>query len=176
VSPETISSPATGASGAITVTTAASCAWTASSDAAWVAFSAGTSGSGSGAAVYVVAPSTVTTSRTATLAIAGRTVTVTQAAASPPPQPPAPSQCTYSISPESRTIGMEATTLHVTVTTQAGCSWREEQEDPWLQRGTVRSGVGNGTADVDVERYKGNSQRTGTMTIAGRTFTVTQTK
>jgi len=71
---------------------------------------------------------------------------------------------------------MELTTLHVTVTTQSGCSWKEEQDDPWLQLGTSRSGVGSGVADVDVERYKGNSQRTGRMIIAGQTFTVTQTK
>jgi len=99
---------------------------------------------------------------------------VAQAAAAPPPPPPGP--CAYTISPRSTTIGKDETTLHVTVTTQAGCSWKEEQEDPWLQIGARKSGVGSGTADVDVERYKGNSQRTGTMTIAGQTFTVTQTK
>ncbi len=39
-------------------------------------------------------------------------------------------------------------------------------------------GVATGGDDiqVDVQQYKGNSQRTGTMKIAGQTFTVTQNK
>jgi hypothetical protein len=100
--------------------------------------------------------------------VAGQTVTVTQAAVVP--------ICTYSISPASVTIGGDAVTLNVAVTTQPGCAWREEQNDSWIERGSVSSGTGSGTAQVDVQRYKGNGQRTGTMTIAGQTFTVTQTK
>jgi hypothetical protein len=73
-------------------------------------------------------------------------------------------------------VGPDATTLSVAVTTQPGCGWTEQQVDPWLELGQVSSGTGSGTAQVDVQRYKGNGQRRGTMTIAGQTFTVTQTK
>jgi len=66
--------------------------------------------------------------------------------------------------------------LNVAVTTQAGCKWTEDQDDPWIQLGKVSSGTGSGTAQVDVEKYKGNSQRNGTITIGGQTFSITQTK
>jgi hypothetical protein len=132
-----------------------------------------TSGSGSAQVTYSVAASTSSSPRTGTLTVAGQTVAVTQAAAPPPPPPP----CTYVIAPTSAIIGPDATTLNVAVTTQAGCKWTEQQDnDPWIQLGSVSSGTGSGTAQVDVERYKGNGQRKGTITIAGQTFSVTQTK
>jgi len=109
--------------------------------------------------------------RTATLTVAGQRVAFTQAAAPPPPPP-----CTYSIAPTSVTIGPDERTLTIAVTTQSGCQWTEVQRDAFLQKGNVSSGTGSGNATVDVERYKGNSQRVGTMTIAGQTLTVTQTK
>jgi len=107
------------------------------------------------------------------LSVAGQAVSFSQAAA--PPPPPAP-VCTYSIAPASATVGPDAVTLNVAVTTQAGCAWTEKQDDPWIQRGSMSSGTGSGTAQVDIEKYKGNGQRKGTITIAGRTFSVTQTK
>jgi hypothetical protein len=130
--------------------------------------SGASSGTGSGSVAYTVAASTATSPRTATLTVGGQSVVITQQAAA--------AVCTYSISPTSATIGPDATTLNVAVTTQAGCRWTEQQDDPWLELGQVSSGTGSGTAQVDVQRYKGNGQRKGTMTIAGQTFTVTQTK
>jgi hypothetical protein len=72
-------------------------------------------------------------------------------------------------------VGPDSVTLTIAVTTQAGCQWTEVQHDAWLEKGSVSSGTGSGNATVDVQRYKGNGQRTGTMTIAGQTLTVTQT-
>ena len=48
-----------GGTGSVTVTAGATCAWTATSDAAWVTFSTGT-GTGSGNAAFTVAPTTST--------------------------------------------------------------------------------------------------------------------
>jgi len=167
-----VSIAALGGTGVITVTATASCAWTAASDAPWLTIASVTTGTGTGVVAYAVAPSSVTSVRTATLTVAGQRVAFTQAAAPPPPPPP----CTYSIAPTSVTIGPDERTLTIAVTTQSGCQWTEVQRDAFLQKGNVSSGTGSGNATVDVERYKGNSQRVGTMTIAGQTLTVTQTK
>jgi hypothetical protein len=171
VAPLQVSMAAVGGSGTITITASAStCTWNASSDSSWLSVAGSSSGSGSASVNYAVAASTSTSLRTGTLSVAGQAVTFTQAAAPPPP-------CTYMIAPTSATIGPDATTLNVAVTTQAGCKWTEQQDnDPWIQLGSVSSGTGSGTAQVDVERYKGNGQRKGTITIAGQTFSVTQTK
>jgi len=154
------------------VTTTSSCEWTAASDASWLTIASGSTGTGTGVVNYAAAASSLTSARTATLTIAGRRVTVTQAAAPPPPPPP----CTYSILPASVKVGPDAVTLTIAVTTQAGCQWTEVQRDAFLEKGNVSSGTGSGNATVDVQRYKGNSERVGTMIIAGQTLTVTQTK
>jgi hypothetical protein len=157
-----------GGGGTVRVTTTSECKWTASSNAAWLTIVGAASGSGTANIAWLAAPSLETTPRTGAITIEGQTFTVTQ-------QPLIPT-CSYAISPESANVGPAATTLTVSVTTQAGCTWTVKQEDPWLQIDSANSGTGNGTVKIGVERYKGNGQRTGTVTIAGKTLTVTQRK
>jgi hypothetical protein len=80
VSPTSSSPVAAGNSASVSVTAGAGCAWTATSSAAWVTITAGSSGTGNGTVSYTVAPNTGG-SRSATMTIAGQTVTVNQAAA-----------------------------------------------------------------------------------------------
>jgi len=175
VAPLQVAMAAAGGNGTVAITASAStCTWNASSDSPWLSVVGSSSGSGSASVNYSVAASTSTSPRTGTLSVAGQAVAFTQA---PAPAPPPPPPCTYAIAPTSATIGPDATTLNVAVTTQAGCKWTEQQgNDPWIQLGSLSSGTGSGTASVDIERYKGNGQRKGTITIAGQTFSVTQTK
>lgn len=154
----------------VMVTTQPGCGWSVSSDAGWLTFSGGSTRSGSAVVTASASANTTAVPRTARLTAAGDTVTVSQAAAAPAPA------CTYRIAPYSATIGPSATTLQVTVTTQASCSWTTTQVDRWIDAGSRSSGTGSGTADVEVQRYKGNGQRTGTIVVAGETFTVTQRK
>ena len=63
----------------VTVTAAAGCAWTASSNASWLTVTSGASGSGDGSASFKVDAHIGTTSRSALLTIAGQVVTITQA-------------------------------------------------------------------------------------------------
>jgi hypothetical protein len=118
---------------------------------------------------YTVDANAATAPRSGTLTIAGTQVTITQAAAA--------AACTYAISPQATTVDNAAQSITVTVTTQSGCAWTVQQVDPWLEIGAVSATSGPGTVGVDVQRYKGgNASRTGTMTIAGQTLTVTQMK
>src|SRR2546425_1391811 len=75
----TTSFPAAGGSASISVTTPASCAWTAVSNAAFLTVTQGASGSGDGIVQFTVAANTGP-ARTATLTITGTAITITQSA------------------------------------------------------------------------------------------------
>ena len=81
ISPTSKSFTSAGGSGSVSVTAGAGCSRTATSNAAWVTITAGSSGTGNGTVSYTVASNTGTTSRTGTLTIAGKTFTITQAGA-----------------------------------------------------------------------------------------------
>jgi BACON domain-containing protein len=152
--------------GNVTVTAATGCTWTSTSNAAWITITAGASGSGNGSVGYSVAANTGTTSRTGTLTIAGQTFTVTQ--------PGAP--CTFTISPTSSNLTTSAaTTGTVNVTAGSGCSWTATSNaTSWITISAGASGSGNGSVSYSVAANTATTSRTGTMTIGGQTFTVTQ--
>ena len=85
-------------------------------------------------------------------------------------------QCEYSISPTSASISAAGGSISVSVTASAGCSWTATSNDLFIvvMNGS-NSGTGNGTVILNVQENPGATPRTGTVTIAGRTFTVTQT-
>jgi hypothetical protein len=60
----------------------------------------------------------------------------------------------------------------VTVTTSAGCAWTASSNAPWLTLTGATSG--NGAGQVSYQAAPGNDARNGTLTIAGRPFTVNQ--
>ena len=62
----------------------------------------------------------------------------------------------------------------IAVTTAAGCTWTAVSNDAFITIENGESGTGPGTVKYKVTKNNGNSPRTGTMTIAGRTFTVVQ--
>lgn len=77
-----ISAASTGASASIGVVTAAGCAWTATSNAAFATITAGASQTGTGSVSVSVAANSGE-ARTAILTVAGQAVTITQAASDP---------------------------------------------------------------------------------------------
>jgi hypothetical protein len=84
------------------------------------------------------------------------------------------SPCTYAISPPSRSLGSGAGTGSVTVTAGAGCAWTSVSNNSWIHVTSGSSGSGNGSAGYSVDANGSSSPRTGTLTIAGQTFTVNQ--
>jgi len=55
----------------------------------------------------------------------------------------------------------------------ASCAWTAASNVPWVTVTAGASGSGNGTVNFTVADNPGGD-RTGTLTIAGQTFTVTQ--
>ena len=82
--------------------------------------------------------------------------------------------CTYSISPTSKSFPVEGGSGTITVSAGTQCSWTAVSNASWITIPPGSGGTGNGTANYSVAANTGSSSRTGTITIAGKTFTVTQ--
>jgi hypothetical protein len=165
IAPESAEVGAEGGSGSVAVTAShPSCAWTAVSSAPdWLTVTAGALGTGNGSVSYAVAANTGDI-RTAVLVIGGRSFTIQQA--SPP--------CTYAIAPTSQAFAAAGGAGSIAVTTNfASCAWTAISNTAWLTVTSGVAGAGPGTVGFAVADNPGEP-RTGTLTVAGRTFTVTQ--
>jgi hypothetical protein len=80
ISPTSANFTVSGGTGSVSVTTQAGCPWTASSGAAWMTITSGSSGTGNGNVNYSISSNTGS-SRTSGSTIAGRVFTVTQSGA-----------------------------------------------------------------------------------------------
>ena len=153
-----------GGTGGVNVTATAACAWTASSNASWITITSGGTGTGSGSLGFLVLPN-VGGSRTGTLTIASQTFTVTQAAVV---------SCMYSISPNNQRVGSRAGTETVSVSTGSSCAWTASSNNSWITITSGASGTGNGTVRFSYTANNGNNDRTGSLSVAGRTATIRQ--
>jgi hypothetical protein len=164
VAPTTLAAPAGGgALVGITVTTASGCAWTATSQAPWLTFGSSASGSGSGS-VQLLAASNSGAARSAIATIAATTVNVTQAAVA----------CTYGINPSNQSIGSGGGAgSAITVTAPPPCAWTATTPETWIAITSSATGTGNGTVYFTIASNPGPA-RTGTLSVAGQTFTVNQ--
>ena len=85
------------------------------------------------------------------------------------------STCSYSISESGRTFSANGSTGSVTVTTAAGCSWTAASSgSTWITLTSGGSGTGSGSVSYSVAENGNTSSRTGSMTIAGQTYTIIQ--
>ena len=82
--------------------------------------------------------------------------------------------CTYSIAPTSQSVGANGGTGSVAVTAGTGCGWTAVSHASWMHVNSGSPGSGNGSVGYAVDINASSSPRTGTMTIAGHTFTVNQ--
>jgi len=83
--------------------------------------------------------------------------------------------CSYSINPTSDSFDPNGGADSVAVTADQGCGWTAVSNNPsWLTVTGGSPGSGSGTVNYSVSSYTGFGSRSGTMTVAGRTFTVTQ--
>jgi delta-60 repeat domain len=81
--------------------------------------------------------------------------------------------CTYTIVPTSIVAPAGGTTGTITVTAGTSCAWTATSNVPWATITSGASGSGNGTVGYAVSANTG-APRTGTLTIAGQTFTIEQ--
>jgi all-beta uncharacterized protein/BACON domain-containing protein len=166
------------------------CTWTAKSNADWVGQAAPMTGNGS-AAIRFLVTANPGEGRSGTVTVAGITVTIVQAPSTspgpdPPPVPtpdpgppspfppgPAPQPCSYSITPVSQTVRSDATDTTVDVRAPSSCTWTSVSEAAWIAIVNGDTGAGNGRVRLRIAANPGPA-RTGTVRIAGQTFTVQQ--
>jgi glucose/arabinose dehydrogenase/uncharacterized protein YjdB len=144
------------------LTTTTGCAWTSTSNAAWVTITSGASGTGNGTVRYSVAANTGPL-RVGTMSIADKTFTVTQS-----------SGCSITIAPTSVTVPVAGGSGNVAVTASGGaCAWTAVSNRTWITVTSGASGTGSGSVGYTVAPRVGGS-RSGTITIGGKAFTVRQ--
>jgi hypothetical protein len=100
-----------------------------------------------------------------TMTIAGQTLTVTQEAGL---------VCTYTITPANKTMTRSGGSGTVSVTAGVGCGWTAVSNASWITVTSGSAGSGNGVVSYSVSFNTTGASRTGTVTIAGKTFTVKQ--
>jgi hypothetical protein len=84
-----------------------------------------------------------------------------------------PLTCTFSISPQNIEISAGGGSGMVNVTAPNGCNWMAASNNTWINITSGSSGSGNGSVGYSVTANTGQS-RTGSITIAGQTFTIMQ--
>jgi hypothetical protein len=123
----------------------------------------GTTGTGTASVTYAVAANTAVADRAGTMTMAGNTFTLTQAGVG----------CTFTLSSTAASMALAGGTGSVNVTGPGSCTWSAVSNASWITVTSGASGSGGGTVGYSVASNSGQS-RSGTVTIAGITFTVTQ--
>ncbi len=95
--------------------------------------------------------------------------TIDRLTASPPP--PA---CTYALSTATQTFPAAGGNGSVSVTCASDCNWLAASHDLWITISPVTSGTGNATPQYSVAANTGTNSRSGSITLAGQTLTITQ--
>jgi subtilisin family serine protease len=159
LSAASVTEPALGGTGNVTVSAASICPWTATSSATWLTLSAA-SGQGP-ATVSLTAAVNTGAARSATVTLAGKSVTVTQATA-----------CTPTLSASSVSVLGSGGAGAVTVSVAAICPWTATTSASWVTL-SAGSGQGNGSVTVTAAPNAG-AARSAAVVLAGKTLTVSQ--
>jgi hypothetical protein len=157
--------PSAGGSGVVEITASgAGCPWVASSNAAWLTLSAA-SGSGSGSITFTAVANPNPGARSGTLTVAGQNIVVNQSGIT----------CSYALRSPSALVPSGGGPSAVGVIAAAGCAWTAVSNAPsWINVTGGASSSGTANVDFRVAPNPAGVERTGTLTIAGLTFPVTQ--
>lgn len=136
--------------------------WTATNNVAWITITPRTSGNAGESCIYVVGSNFSADTRQGVITIGGKTHTVTQTGYS------------ATLSPSSATVDLNGATGSISITVDAGVAWSASSSANWVTVNPA-SGTSSGSVSYTVAPYGGVTTRTTSLTIAGKTFSVTQT-
>jgi len=162
LTPESHDSPASGGTSSFTLDTSAGCEWTSNGVPEWIT-GVPPGGTSSTLIEFTVAANISSIARSATITIGGRAFTVAQAGAA----------CTYSLSSNSYSASASRESSRLSVNTALDCPWTSSDVPSWV-KGIPASRTGPTTFTFTVVENTSHSSRTAKISIAGRTFTVTQ--
>lgn len=143
----------------------ANCAWTAERTGDWVSITSGGAGSGDGQIAYSFTANPSPNPRTASIALPGATLLIQQAGA----------PCSFSLTPASQSFasGGGSGTAALTATFPT-CGWSASTSVSWITVTSSTASAGSATVVYAVAPNPGFTSRTGTLTVAGRSVSVTQ--
>ncbi|HEX8181916.1 MAG TPA: Calx-beta domain-containing protein, partial [Pyrinomonadaceae bacterium] len=82
--------------------------------------------------------------------------------------------CLYGVAPSRQVVPVSGGTGTLTIYAPSSCSWNAVSNNSWLNISPPASGTGNAQISYTVTGHTGVGLRTGTITVAGQTFTVVQ--
>lgn len=86
-----------------------------------------------------------------------------------------PPPCSFSISPASHNFPASGGTISVNVDTSSGmCGWAVSENTPWISSVSPRSGVGDQTVSISVDKNTDTNSRSATLTIGGSSLSISQ--
>ena len=153
--------PREGGSGVINVKAPAGCSWKAVSRVSWITINGPNSGTGDGVISYTATGGS--SDMTGLLIVAEQTFPIRLGA----------DPCSYTISPQSSDWSPAGGTGALGVQTPGGCGWTASSNNDWLTITKISRDNGGGGVTYSVAPNSGPA-RTGTLTIAGQTFTINQ--
>jgi WD40 repeat protein len=162
ISPGSASYPTSGGSGVVNVTAPAGCHWNAVSRVSWITINGPSSGIGNGVVRYTATNSS-SSSMTGLLIIAEQTFAVHLGS----------DPCTYTLTSTSADWSPAGGSGATGVQTPGGCGWTAWSNNDWLTITKISRDNGGGGVTYSVAPNPGPA-RTGTLTVAGQTFTINQ--
>jgi hypothetical protein len=156
-----------GGGGTINLAAPTGCNWTAVSNDSWLTVTSNGSGSGNAVVTYDTQENFAERFRIGTITIAGQTFTVYQSGLGG-------NQCNNSISPLSQAFSAGAGTGTINVFASEDCVWNATSNSNWITITSQGAGMGNGSVSFSIAANLTITPRKGTITVAGRTFTIKQ--
>ena len=156
------SHPPVAASGSFGVIVSAGCSWSATAGQAWIHTTS--TGSGNGAVNYTVDANSSTNARSGLIAVNDQSFTVSQAGNT--------TDCNYVLNPVREAVSNVAGSGSFAVTATAGCIWSATADQVWIH--TTNNGSGSGTVDYTFDGNGSPNVRSGTISVNGQAFTLSQ--
>lgn len=154
---------ASGGTAVLSIATTADCAWTASTQVAWLSGFLPASGQGSAQVEFQVAANSVPVAREGDVVVNDERVRIRQDGV----------PCRIEIAPTARDVSASGESVSATVTAPSGCAWAATTDVSWITVTSASTGNGNGTLSIAVAANTGD-QRTGTVEIADQVLTIRQ--
>ena len=138
------------------------CGWSAMSLTDWLSITSGSAGVGNGTVAWAAEQNTTGSARSGSLQIGDKFFPVTQG------------ECAFYVSPVSAGAPGAGGPGSITISARANCGWTAVSNDVWITINSGSAGTGNGTVTYTVTPNLIASPRTGSITVAGQTFTIVQ--
>jgi hypothetical protein len=156
---------AAGGSDAFNVIAAGGCSWSTSVNVNWIHITSGSSGTGTHGVFYAVDPNPTTTPRSGIINAAGRLFTINQNGNQ--------NACVFRLSSPGYAWPAAGGSDSFSVLCDAICWWEVKANGAWISVST-NEGTGSASVSYTTQPNTASGSRTGTVTAAGQTFTITQ--